>query len=202
MGFARTILSWLGPTYLLGPFRGAGPQGVSLGTLSPRYRRPTGGQLGHLVPSLQETHRGSAWAPCPLARGDLQGSVLRPHLFSVYTRSPDLVTRSPDLVIKSPSFSNHCCADYIHLFLSFPPSASQVKQRLTCPHGSRPRTWNWSLTRWSYFHPCQVIPSKKAHHHYLNLCGRLEMRNCSCYTVQCYIEVQMLLLDCHWVYFC
>ena len=72
----------------------------------------------------QVTWRGSVSAPHPLLTGVPHGSVMGPLPFSLYTKS--LAS-----VIKSYSFSYHCYADDSQLFLSFPPSATQVNEKIS-----------------------------------------------------------------------
>ena len=67
--------------------------------------------------SYQVAWRGSVSAPHPLLTGVPQGSVLGPLLFSV--------------LVKSHGFSSHYSADDTQLFLSFPPSATQINEKIS-----------------------------------------------------------------------
>ncbi|KAJ8349446.1 hypothetical protein SKAU_G00245760, partial [Synaphobranchus kaupii] len=71
--------------------------------------------------SYQVSWKGSVSAPCPLSTGVPQGGPL---LFSMYTKSLGSV-------INSHRFSYHSYADDTQLFLSFPPSTPQVKERIS-----------------------------------------------------------------------
>ena len=66
-------------------------------------------------PTYHVTTNGSLSKPCTLDTGVLQGSVLGPLLFSLYTRSLGSV-------ITSHGFSYPCYANDTQLFLSFPDS--------------------------------------------------------------------------------
>ena len=110
--------------------------------------------------TYQVSWNGLLSSPRTLKTGVPQGSVLGPLLFSLYTKSLGSV-------ISAHNLSYHCYADDTQLFLSFPPSATQVEERIAACLAD--------ISQWMSNHHLKLNPDKTellffpAHPHKLSL---------------------------------
>ena len=95
--------------------------------------------------TYQVSWKGLLSSPRTLRTGVPQGSVLGPLLFSLYTKTLGTV-------ISAHNLSYHCYADDTQLFLSFPPSDTQVKERITACLAD--------ISQWMTAHHLKLNPDK------------------------------------------
>ena len=95
--------------------------------------------------TYQVSWKGLLSSPRTLHTGVPQGSVLGPLLFSLYTKSLGAV-------ISAHNLSYHCYADDTQLFLSFPPSATQVEERIAACLAD--------ISQWMSAHHLKLNPDK------------------------------------------